>query len=31
MAELEVVTIIGDLEIAYSGECHMQKDSQDLN
>jgi hypothetical protein len=30
MAELEVVTIIGDLEIAYSGECHMQKDSQDL-
>lgn len=31
MADFKVKTIVGDLEVVYSGECHMQRDSQNLS
>lgn len=30
MTNFKVKTIVGDLEVVYSGECHMQRDSQNL-
>lgn len=31
MTDFKVKTIVGDLEVVYSGECHMQRDSQNLS